>query len=102
MSLSSQHPMVHRESGQGSHSEVHGPHGGRLIAVQGGFVEISVFEANVPPRFHLYFFDERQQAVAAPPGAVEIETLRPDGDRRRITFAHGGRILDATAEMPGA
>src|SRR5713101_548332 len=100
MSLSSQHPMVHRESGQGSHSEVHGPHGGRLIAVQGGFVEISVFEANVPPRFHLYFFDERQQAVAAPPGAVEIETLRPDGERQTFTFRLGDGFLESTSEIP--
>ena len=92
--------MVHRESGQGSHSEVHGPHGGRLIAVQGGFVEISVFETNVPPRFHLYFFDERQQAVAAPPGAVEIETLRPDGERQTFTFRLGDGFLESTSEIP--
>jgi hypothetical protein len=55
--------MVDRESIQGSHSEGYGPHGGPLVAIEGGFVEISVFETNTPPRFRLYFYDEQPFAV---------------------------------------
>lgn len=92
--------MTDRKSGQASYSEGHGPHGGPLVAVEGGFVEISVFETGVPPRFRLYFFDERQQAVAPPPGAVEIETLRPHGARQPFAFRLGDGFLEAASEIP--
>jgi len=90
--------MVEREITQDIHS--HGPHGGTLVAVGGGFVEISVFETSVLPRFRLYFFDERQQAVAPPPGAVEIETWRPDGERQPFAFRLDDGFLEATSEIP--
>src|SRR6266508_4741836 len=92
--------MIHRESNQGSQSHAHGPHGGPLVAVEGGFVEISVFETNVPPRFRLYFFDERQQAVAPPPDAVGIETVRPDGERQPFAVRLGEGFLESTSEIP--
>jgi cation diffusion facilitator family transporter len=92
--------MTHRESSQGSHSEGHGPHGGPLLAVEGGFVEISVFETEAPPRFRLYFFDERQQAVAPPPGVVEIETVRPDGARQRFGLRIGEGFQESASEIP--
>ena len=56
--------MTYREGSPGGLSEGHGPHGGPLIAIEGGFVEISVFETDVPPRFRLYFFDEDRPAGA--------------------------------------
>jgi len=80
--------------------EGRGPHGGPLLAVDRGFVEISVFETEVPPRFRLYFFDGRQQAVAPPPGAVEIETLRPDGTRQRFAFRIDAGFLESASEIP--
>ena len=83
-----------------SHDERHGPHGGPLVAVDAGFVEISVFEAGVPPRFRLYFLDEREQAVAPPPGAVEIETVRPDGARQLFVFRTGHGFLESASEIP--
>src|SRR5258706_5381913 len=89
--------MVER---QGSHSEGHGPHGGPLLAVAGGFVEISVFETEVPPRFRLYFFDQRRQAVAPPPDGVEIETVRPDGARQRFGARRGEGFQESTSEIP--
>ena len=92
--------MTDRESSQGRHSEGHGPHGGPLVAVDGGFVEISVFETGVPPRFRLYFFDGRQQAVPPPPGAVEIETVRPDGARQPFAFRLGDGFLESASEIP--
>ena len=53
--------MTTRDGSPGDPPEGHGPHGGPLVTVNGGFVEISVFETRVPPRFRLYFFDERRQ-----------------------------------------
>jgi cation diffusion facilitator family transporter len=78
----------------------HGPHGGPLLAVDGGFVEISVFETEVPPRFRLYFFDGRVQAVPPLTGAVEIETVRPDGARQSFAFRLGGEFLESASEIP--
>ena len=78
----------------------HGPHGGPLVVVPDGFVEISVFETGVPPRFRLYFFDRHTQAVAPPPAAVEIETVRPDGERQVFAFQRGPGFLESTSEIP--
>src|SRR5437016_3119163 len=100
MSLSSEHPMTNRERGEGGHAEGHGPHGGPLLAVDGGFVEISVFETGVPPRFRLYFFDDRRQAVGLPPGSVEIDTVRPDGARQPFAFRIGDGFLESASEIP--
>jgi hypothetical protein len=91
--------MVDRESIQGSHSEGYGPHGGPLVAIEGGFVEISVFETNTPPRFRLSFFDERQRAVAPPPGAVEIETPNPARERQPFAVRVGDALLKSNGSM---
>src|SRR4029453_9066767 len=40
--------MTNREASPEGPSEGHGPHGGPLVAVNGGFVEISVFETGGP------------------------------------------------------
>ena len=92
--------MTAREPGPDSNLGGHGLHGGPFIAVEGGLVEISVFEAGVPPRFRLYFFDERQQAVVPPPGVVEVETLRPDGGRQLFTFKPGDGFLESVNDIP--
>src|SRR5262249_41912367 len=57
------------------HDRVHGPHGGPLVKISTGQVELSVFETNVPPRFRLYFLDA-QGGPATPPAANAV-TLRP-------------------------
>lgn len=92
--------MVDREHSPGSYSDAHGPHGGPLVAVEGGCVEISVFETNVPPRFHLYFFGDHRRAVAPPPGTVEIETVRRGGERQWFAFRLGDQCLESTSEIP--
>jgi cation diffusion facilitator family transporter len=78
----------------------HGPHGGPLVAIASGLVEISVFETGVPPRFRLYFFDDRRQAVGPPPGAAEIETVRPGGRRQQFAFQIGDGFLESASEIP--
>jgi hypothetical protein len=47
--------MTAKTEGDARVSERRGPHGGPLVVIERGGVEISVFETNVPPRFRLYF-----------------------------------------------
>ncbi len=77
----------------------HGPHGGPQLAVADGFVEISVFETNVPPCFRLYFFDE-QRAPIAPRPDVEIATLRPGGERQVFNFRPQETFVESTTDIP--
>ena len=80
---------------------VHGPHGGSWVKTENGFIELSVFETGVPPRFRLYFFD-LDGAPAPLPQDTEIglETSRPDGRAQAFTFAPRHDCLEATAELP--
>ncbi len=81
--------------------ESHGPHGGPLIAIKSGRVELSVFETNVPPRFRLYFFDEHgHEAKPIADKDVTLETIR-EGKRRQVfKFKKHGNYLEATDELP--
>ncbi len=81
--------------------ESHGPHGGPLVAVRSGRVELSVFETKVPPRFRLYFFDEHGHDAKPPADKdVTLETIR-DGKKRQVfKFKKHDAYLEATAELP--
>ena len=87
---------------------VNGPHGGTLVAIDSGYVEISVFETGMPPAFRLYFFDRDRKDVSPPQDAVTLETLRPGGASQLFTFRRGGDVefrresdfLQSTAEIP--
>lgn len=81
-------------------SESRGPHGGPLVAIEAGFVEISIFETDEPPRFRLYFFDARRRAVPPPPCAVVIETVRRNSTRQAYAFRTEDRCLESTSEIP--
>ncbi|MGI8966644.1 MAG: hypothetical protein ACR2H1_11225, partial [Limisphaerales bacterium] len=53
----------------------HGDHGGMLVDLGHGFVELSVFETNVPPRFRLFFYDKEKHPRSIPSNAtITIET----------------------------
>ena len=67
--------------------------------MDGGFVELSVYEAGVPPRFRLYFLDGSRNP-AIPPEGVELETLRPDGARQRFVFRLREGYLEAASMLP--
>lgn len=77
-----------------------GPHGGPLVQTSRGVVELSVFEAGVPPRFRLYFFQGDQCAPPPPADAVALETIRPDQGRQTFKFKRQGDWLEATEELP--
>jgi hypothetical protein len=43
-----------------------------------GFIEITLFETDLPPRFRLFFHDKRKQARSVPANAiVKIEQCDP-------------------------
>ena len=79
-----------------------GPHGGPLLTTGANErVEISVFETNVPPRFRLYFYDQRQQPITPPAGQIlTLETSRPDGTKQLFEFTPQGDYLESTASIP--
>jgi nickel/cobalt exporter len=84
------------------HTHDHGPHGGTLLATGANEqMEISIFETGVPPRFRLYFFDEKQQPLP-PPAAdpIVVETSRPDGGKQLFEFVARQGYLESTADIP--
>ena len=90
---------------RGQQSTTPGPHGGPVFQTGQGWVEISVFEENVPPRFRLYFFDEARLALA-PPGETEVqcETIRQgkagNAESQVFKFQPQVAYLEATEELP--
>ena len=78
-----------------------GPHGGPLVAIESGFVELSVFETEVPPVFRLYFSD-REQIPRRPPTAasVNLVTTRPGGERQTFVFRAADGFLESTTDIP--
>lgn len=92
--------MAQRAEGPVAARTEMGSHGGPLLVIDAGFVELSVFEANVPPRFRLFFLDARRGAVTPSPADVEIETIRPDDARQRFHFKQGAEFLESTTPIP--
>lgn len=83
------------------HGHDHGEHGGMLVDLGHGFVEISVFETGVPPRFRLHFYDSKQQPLSTLPRAdITIESVRPDGKRQLFQFKTIEDFLESTSEIP--
>jgi len=66
-----------------------------------GFIEISIFESDLEPKFRLYFYDQEKQAVA-PPGSQEVilKTVRPDGDTILFVLSKGGEFLQSSKAVP--
>jgi len=78
-----------------------GPHDGFLVNLGHGFVEITVFETDLPPRFRLFFYDKRKQARSVPRNAaIQIETVRPDGARQTFGFRVKGEYLESESDIP--
>ena len=77
------------------------PHGGIWVEHEDGFVEISVFEAGVPPRFRLFFFDrQRHPQTPYDPDAVALDTLRSEGCRQTFGFCLQDDCLESTSDIP--
>ena len=83
------------------HGHNHGTHGGTMLDTGHGFVEISVFETNVPPHFRLYFFDSKKQLLPlSKVQTVSVETIRPDGQHQTFEFIPKGDFLQSTTDIP--
>ncbi|MEO6036342.1 MAG: hypothetical protein ABIQ35_13890 [Verrucomicrobiota bacterium] len=78
----------------------HGPHGGTWVAMHDSFIEISVVETNVPPRFRLYFFDAKKRSQPIASDKITLETIRPDGARQLFNFVPHGEFLEGDADIP--
>ena len=64
-----------------------GPHDGFLVNLGHGFVEITIFETDVPPRFRLFFHDKHKQARSVPANAtVKLKQCDPTIRARLSTF----------------
>jgi len=90
-----------RQAQKEAHSHEHGKHGGMIINTGHGWVEISVYETNVPPRFRLYFYDSHRIKIAVPLNqTITLETIRPDKSRQSFSFVHQQDYLEATEHLP--
>ncbi len=85
------------------HSDEHGDgfHGGMMVDTGHGWVEISINETDVPPKFRLYFYDSQRSSIDVPlHKTVTLETIRPDKSRQRFNFVHQQDYLEATEPLP--
>jgi cation diffusion facilitator family transporter len=91
----------------GDHDHGHGHHHGHggghahddeahRIPVQGGAVELSIFETDAPPRFRL----AAEESLRLSPETVVLETVRPDGARQAFPMADFGAYLESVDEIP--
>jgi cobalt-zinc-cadmium efflux system membrane fusion protein len=88
----------HRDEHGESREVVKGPHGGRLLTDGDFGVELTIFEAGVPPEFRLYAYDDGD---AVPPGQVQanVELTRLGGKVDRHVFKPEQGYLRGQAEV---
>jgi ABC-type nickel/cobalt efflux system permease component RcnA len=102
------HGHVHLFGGHHHHDHEHshgpngtGPNGGPVIDTGHGYIEVSVFESGVPPRFRLHFADPKTgPLVPAAPHTVAVSTVRPTGERQTFTLRRGPGFLESVEEIP--
>lgn len=89
-----------RQAQKEAHSHEHGVHGGMMVDTGHGWVEISVFETNIPPRFRIYFYDSNRSLINRPEQIVTLETVRPNQSRQKFSFILKDNYLEATEHLP--
>ena len=78
-----------------------GPHGGMLLDTGHGWLEVSIFETGVPPRFRIYPCRASGESVPLPKGTqLGIETARLDGRAQKFVFEPRDTFWEATSELP--
>jgi cobalt-zinc-cadmium efflux system membrane fusion protein len=93
--LESMTPSAHAESRDNANQEaasLKGPQGGRLLSKDGFSVEITIFEKGVPPRFHVYAYQDKQ-AVSPEQVDLQIELARLGGQIDRFSFSPQASFL---------
>lgn len=90
-----------REDAGAQEGRAHGPHGGTLLGLDNGDVEIAVFEDGVPPHFELHFRDAQGQPVAPPAAeAVTLVTTRSGTVRQSFAFTARDNFIASTTDIP--
>ncbi len=85
----------------GPRSSKQGPHGGMLLDTGHGWLEVAVFETNVPPRFRIYPCKASGEPVPLPKGTqLGIETARIDGRTQKFAFEARDTFWESTTELP--
>lgn len=78
-----------------------GAHDGFLVNLGHGFVEITILETDVPPRFRLFFYDKHKQTRSVPANVIaKIETVRTGGARQTFDFHAKGESLESKSDIP--
>lgn len=86
------HPHGHAHSGDGHNHEVQ-----QRLLTAAGYVDLSIFEEGVPPRFRLRF---NEAPVAADQHIPTAETIRSDGTRQSFRFSNRGDYWESLEEVP--
>lgn len=74
-----------------------GPHGGRLLSDGDLKMEITIYEAGVPPQFRIYPFDGDQKPISPSDVQLSIQLHRLGGRVDRISFVPESDYLRGTA-----
>ncbi|MSQ24580.1 MAG: cation transporter [Chloroflexi bacterium] len=74
----------------------------KVVPIEKGRLEVSIFEERVPPRFRVHFFNSDGEALPPNPDVVvTIETIRGGSARQTFTFENrDGQYLEANQELP--
>lgn len=96
------HDHHHGHSHGHSHGHEHGDdhahdhEEAQEVLTKWGALTLSIFEEGVPPRFRL----RRDDGAVLDPEGVELETVRPEGERMRFSFLNFGDYLESAEEIP--
>jgi cation diffusion facilitator family transporter len=86
----------HHGHGHGAAHDAHHHDETHRIMTGAGSVVLEIFEEGMPPRFRLH----PKTGQTLEPSAINIETERPDGARRRFTMVDRGAYLESLEEIP--
>lgn len=97
-------PESKKQSDHAEHGEAHaeeferGPHRGRLLRDGNFALEITIFEDNVPPQFHLYAY-KGEKPLDPKDVQATIELSRLDGEVSRFDFQPKEDFLDGATTV---
>ena len=92
------HSHGHSNGGAHSHHHAHESHDeAQRLLTANGYIDLSIFEDGVPPRFQLRFSEPEAARGARAPN---IETIRPDGTRQAFSLENRGDYWESNDEIP--
>ncbi|RUL89494.1 efflux RND transporter periplasmic adaptor subunit [Tautonia sociabilis] len=93
-----EHKTASREHGEEAEAFERGPHRGRMLRDGDFAVEITIFEDNTPPQFHLYAYEDDKPLDPKEVDA-RITLKRLDGEVNDFQFTPKGDYLDGGATV---